>query len=64
MYVFAHEAIYQTEINIYFNNQHVLINKSHNINTGVQSSNTYNCDHKAKMHLKARWKIFTSFVNP
>ena len=38
-HVFAHEAIYQTEINIYFNNQHVLINKSHNINTGVQSSN-------------------------
>ena len=38
--LFVHEAIYQTEINIYFNNQHILINKSHNINTGVQSSNT------------------------
>ena len=39
-HVFVHEAIYQTEINISFNNQHVLINKLHNINTGVQSSNT------------------------
>ena len=38
-HVFVHEFIHQTEINI-FNNQHVLINKSHNIKTGVQSSNT------------------------
>ena len=38
-HVFVYEFIHQTEINI-FNNQHVLINKSHNIKTGVQSSNT------------------------
>ena len=38
-HVFVHEFIHQTEINI-FNNQHVLINKSHNIKIGVQSSNT------------------------
>ena len=38
--VFVHEAIHHTELNIYFNNQHLLINISHNINTELQSSNT------------------------
>ena len=40
VHVFVHEAIHHTELNIYFNNQHVLINAPHNINTGAQSSNT------------------------
>ena len=38
--VFVHEAIQHAELNIYFNNQHLLINISHNINTELQSSNT------------------------
>ena len=38
--VFEHEAIHHTELNIYFNNQHLLINISHNTNTELQSSNT------------------------
>ena len=39
-----------------------VINTSHDINIGVQSSNTYKCDHIINMHLKARWKIFTSLL--
>ena len=38
--VFVHEAIHHAELNICFNNQHLLINISHNINTELQSSNT------------------------
>ena len=38
--VFVHEAIYHTELNIYFNNQHLLVNISHNFNTELQSSDT------------------------
>ena len=40
VYVFVHEAIYHTKINIYFNNQHVHIKICHNIYPGVQSSKT------------------------
>ena len=40
VYVFVHEAIYHTKINIYFNNQHVHIEICHNIYPGVQSSKT------------------------
>ena len=40
VYVFIHEAIYHTKINIYFNNQHVHIKIYHNIYPGVQSSKT------------------------
>ena len=40
VYVFVHEAIYHTKINIYFNNQHVHIKIYHNIYPGVQSSKT------------------------
>ena len=34
----------------------------HDINTGVQSSNIEKCDHIINMHLKGRWKIFTSLL--
>ena len=40
VYAFVHEAIYHTQLNIYFNNQHVHIKISHNINPGVQSFKT------------------------
>ena len=40
VYVFIHEAIYHTKINIYFNNQHVHIKIFYSIYPGVQSSKT------------------------
>ena len=60
--VFVHEAIHHTELNIYFNNQHLLINISIILTLNFNPLTPKNCDHIINMHLKARWKIFTSLL--